>query len=197
MLWLEWEIQYILKTEGHPNYHSFRLPYWDWRVEIQKSTGIPAEKLFTKSRLGATHNVSGFPQVVGEIVGPDGWNSMCYHMFYEICDPNVNTGPLRRCPFTGNNPCSSDNPDWPTIQQVNDLIATDSYDAPPYNIFTRVGFRAHIDYDIDDRLEECHHDRMCMCQPYVSTKCDLAKVPLFDKLIVAAYKSQPHTDVCI
>ena len=197
MLWLEWEIQYILKSEGHPDYHSFRLPYWDWRVEIQKSTGIPAEKLFTENRFGATHNVNGYPQVVGDIVGPDGWDSLCYRMFHEICDPNVNTGPLRRCPFTGNNPCSSDNPDWPTIQQVNEVIAKVVYDAPPYNILTRVGFRTHNDFIIHNDLEECRDDRMCTCQPFGGSDCDLTNVPLPARLLVSAFKTQLHSDVCI
>ena len=130
----------MLKSIGHANYYSFRLPYWDWRVEIQKSTGIPAEELFTENRFGATHNVNGYPQVVGDIVGPDGWDSLCYQTHLQICDPNVNTGALRRCPFTGNNPCTSDNPDWPTIQQVNDAIAIDAYDSPPYNLLSTTGY---------------------------------------------------------
>ena len=193
-MWLEWEIQYILKSEGHPNYYSFSLPYWDWRIEIQKSTGIPAEELFTESKLGATKNVNGFPEVVGEIVGENGWESLCYQTYSQICDPAVNIGPLRRCPFTGNNPCSSDNPDWPTIQQVNDAIAINTYDEHPYNLKTRGGYRASIDFNITDNLEECHDDRMCMCLPFGGSECNVPK-PV--RSTVAAYKSQLHTDVCI
>ena len=152
--------------------------------------------MFTESRLGATHNVSGFPQVVGDIVGPDGWDSLCYRMFHEICDPNVNTGPLRRCPFTGNNPCSSDNPDWPTIQQVNDVIAIGIYDAWPYNILTRAGFRTRIDFIISNDLEECRDDRMCICQPFGGSHCDLTNIPKFARLFVSAFKTELHSDVC-
>ena len=186
-------MQYMLKSMGHANYHSFRLPYWDWRVEIQKSTGIPAEELFTESRFGATHNISGFPQVVGDIVGPDGWDSLCYQVDFEICDPNVKTGPLRRCPFTGTNPCHSDNPDWPTIQQVNDAIAIDTYDAPPYNLLTRSGYRAFMDFRNNDNLEECRNDRMCFCLPYGGPDCDLTNIP--DNVSVVAYYGQLHIDV--
>ena len=110
-------------------------------------------------------------------------------MFYEICNPNVNTGPLRRCPFTENNPCSSDNPDWPTIREVNDLIAIDTYDAPPYNILTGVGYRTHNDFDIrfNLNLEECRDDRMCTCKPG-GPDCPIPAI---------TFKSKLHTDVCI
>ena len=74
----------MLKSIGLEDYHSFRLPYWDWRVEIQKSTGIPAEELFTERRFGATQNISGYPRVVGDIVEPDGWESVCIRL--ELCD---------------------------------------------------------------------------------------------------------------
>ena len=48
----EWEMQYMLKSMGHRDYHTFRLPYWDWRIDIQRSTGILAEDLFTENRMG-------------------------------------------------------------------------------------------------------------------------------------------------
>ena len=98
--WFEWEMQYMLKRIGHTNYHTFRLPYWDWRIEIQNSTGIRAEDIFTENRFGATHNVSGFSHVVGDIVGPDGWDTLCSHTIFQLCDPDISSGPIRRCPFT-------------------------------------------------------------------------------------------------
>jgi len=183
----------MLKSLGHANYYSYRLPYWDWRVEIQKSTGIPVEELFIESRFGATKNVSGFPRVVGDMYGPDGWESLCSRLFGEVCNPNIKTGPLQRCPFTGNNPCNSNNPDWPTIKQVNDALAIDTYDSPPYNISSKTGYRAFVDFDIHDDLEECRNDRLCQCMPYGGTNCDLSTVP--DGVSVAAYNSQMHTDV--
>ena len=106
-LWFEWEMQHMLKSMGHSNYHSFRLPYWDWRIEIQNSTGIRVEDIFTEKRFGATQNVNGFPRVVGDIVGPDGWDTLCSQTNFQLCDPNISTGPLQRCPFTGTNPCHS------------------------------------------------------------------------------------------
>ena len=185
----------MLKSIGHANYHSFRLPYWDWRVEIQKSTGIPAEELFTERRFGETHNVNGFPRVVGDIVGPDGWDTLCYQTYFQICNPDISTGPLQRCPFTGNNPCNSDNPDWSTIKQVNDAIAIDIYDSLPYNILSRTGYRAFVDFRIHDDFEECRNDRMCRCLPVGGIDCNLTTVP--PNVPVAAYDSQLHTDVSI
>ena len=114
-----------------------------------------------------------------------------------MCDPNINTGPLRRCPCTGNNLCSSDNPDWPTIQKVNDVIDKVFYDVPPHNLMTRYGYRAHIDFDIHDDLDECRDDRMYMCLPFGGSECDKTQMPLFTEFFVAAYKSQLHTDICI
>ena len=66
-LWLEWELQGMLQNMGQQDYHTFRLPIWDWRIEIQKTIGIRSEELFTEERLGATRNVSGYPRVFGAI----------------------------------------------------------------------------------------------------------------------------------
>ena len=98
----------MLQSRGHANYHSFRLPYWDWRIEIQNSTGIRVEDLLIERRFGATRNISGFPRVVGDMVGPNSWISLCSQTNFKTCDPNINTGPLQRCPFK---PCHSSNPD--------------------------------------------------------------------------------------
>ena len=182
----------MLEGMGQADYHTFRLPYWDWRAEIQKSTGIPAEDLFTEQRFGATQNISGYPRVVGDIIGPDGWESLCIDTPFEVCDPNIDTGPLQRCPFTGNNPCSSDNPDWPTIQEVNDALAIGTYDSSPYNLFSRDGYRPFIDFDITDDYEECRNNRMCMCIPFGGSQCNFTNVP---PGLVGACDSQLHTDV--
>ena len=186
-------MQYMLQSRGHANYHSFRLPYWDWRIEIQNSTGIRVEDLLTERRFGATQNISGFPRVVGDIVGPSGWISLCSQTNFKICDPDIDTGRLQRCPFTGTNPCHSSNPDWPTIKQVNDAIAIDHYDSPPYNLLSKTGFRAFIDFYVHDDLEECCNDRMCQCIPFGGTSCDLSN--LLPNVSVAAYDGQLHTDV--
>jgi len=34
------------------------------------------EDILTEKGSGATHNVGGFPIVVGDIVGPDGWDTL-------------------------------------------------------------------------------------------------------------------------
>ena len=49
-LWFEWELQYMLESMDDSEYHMFRLPYWDWRQEIQKSTGIRSENLFSENQ---------------------------------------------------------------------------------------------------------------------------------------------------
>ena len=185
----------MLKSMGRDDYYSFRLPYWDWRVEIQKGTGIPAEELFTESRFGATQNISGFPRVVGAIVEPDGWDSLCVRAHFVMCDPNINNGPLQRCPFTGNDPCSSDNPDWPTIKEVNDILAINHFDSPPYNLLSRSGYRVVVDYYVHDNFEDCQNDRLCICQPFGGPKCDLTNAP--PNVSVAAYSSSIHVKVSV
>ena len=171
-LWLEWEMQHMLKSMGRLDYHTFRLPYWDWRIEIQRSTGILSDDLFTEKRLGVTRNVSGFPHVFGDIVG-DRWDTICWLTFFQICDPNISTGPLQRCPFTGNDPCNSNNPDWPTTQQVNHAMAFNKYDALPYNILSQKNYRSFVDADIGYNITKCRKDRMCLCLPTFDPDCAL------------------------
>ena len=183
----------MLKSMGHVDYHTFRLPYWDWRIENQRSTGILSDDLFAENRLGATKNVSGFPHVIGDIVG-DGWDTICWLTFFEICDPNVNTGPLQRCPFTGTDPCNSNNPDWPTRQEVNDAMAIDNYDTPPYNLVSLDSYRSFIDFDVHFDIDECRDDRMCRCIPS-GPECDLSLVP--DNTSVIAITGQMHFAVSV
>ena len=170
-LWLEWEIQYKLKSMGDPEYYLFRLPYWDWRQEIQVSSGISSNNLFTERRLGATINVGGFPHVNGTIIG-GGWDTMCWLTLNQICDPRVSTGPLQRCPFTGTDPCNTSNPDWSTIADVNEAINTENYDSPPYNLLSFSGYRSLVDFRIGtETIEECREDRMCQCAPSLEPDC--------------------------
>lgn len=154
----------MLQSMGQRDYYTFRLPYWDWRIEIQKSFGVSSEELFTENRLGTTRNVSGFPHVFGTLY-EDGWETICWLQLLEICDPRISTGPLQRCPFTGTDPCSSSNPDWPTVQQVIDALDVDVYDAPPYNILSPNGFRSFVDFRIGNESDviECRKNRTCMC----------------------------------
>ena len=163
-------MQYMLKSMGHTDYHTFRLPYWDWRIEIQRSTGILAEDLFTANKIGATRNVGGFPDVFGDIVG-DRWDTICLNSHFNICDPNINTGPLQRCPLTGNDPCNSNNPDWPTTQQVNRAMAFSQYDIVPYNMISRNNFRGFVDAYVHFDIPKCREDRMCLCLPNYDPHC--------------------------
>lgn len=132
----------------------FRLPYWDWRIEMQRSSeGVSSEELFREDRLGATRNVSGFPRVFGALF--DNWDTMCWLLPGDICDPRVSTGLLQRCPFTGTDPCSSNNPDWPTDQDVQNALSFDVFDVPNYNLFSPAGFRNFVDANISFDEESC------------------------------------------
>ena len=91
--------------------------------------------------------------------------------FFQICDPNVNTGPLQRCPFTGTSPCNSNNPDWPTNQHVNRAMEFNRYDALPYNIVSRKNYRSFVDASVNYRTKRCSKDRMCMCLPSYDPEC--------------------------
>ena len=149
---------------GRSDYHKFRLPYWDWRIEMQNSSiGLSSDDLLTEERFGVTRNVSGYPRVFGFVEG--GWNTTCWLQPEIICDPQVNTGPLQRCPFTGTNPCSSSNPDWPSAKDVEDALNFDSYDAPPYTTLAMDGFRSFMDHYFSDDIDACRENRVCQCIP--------------------------------
>ena len=150
----------MLKNMGEEDYHRFRLPYWDWRSEIQNSFGIKSEDLFTADRLGETRFVDGFPQVFGSLYNGS-WDTICWQQLGVICDPGVSTGPLQRCPIA--DACLSTNPDWPTLKDVNDGIAIEEYDAPPYDILSEDGFRNYMDFDVGSDIDECREDGMCQC----------------------------------
>ena len=160
----ESEIQEMLKAMGRENYHMFRFPYWDWRLEIQRSYGMTSDELFSFNRLGETRNVSGRPVVFGDLIG-EGWDTICLVMFGQICDPTVSTGPLQRCPFTQPNLCSSTNPDWPKMQEVNQAMEFEELETPPYTIRSVNCMRAFADFPYVPDIEECQRDPYCQCTP--------------------------------
>ena len=162
----------MLQAMGRLDYHTFRIPYWDWRSEIQTTFGVSSEELFIESRLGATRNVGGFPRVFGDLV-EGGWDTACWLQPVVICDPNVNTGPLQRCPFTGTDPCSSSNPDWPDLQDVNDALSFEDYDVPTYDVASPDGFRSFIDFEVGLDIEACRSNRMCQCAPSGGPNCEV------------------------
>ena len=155
----------MLQAMGREDYHKFRLPYWDWRGEIQNSYGLTSDELFSFHRLGETRNISGHPVVFGDIIG-DGWDTICLSKFGVPCDPNVNTGPLQRCPFTEPNLCRSSNPSWPTMQEVNELLDFDELETPPYNVTSANCMRGQIEFVTSAAsVEECRRKNFCLCIP--------------------------------
>ena len=151
LLWLEWEIQHMLKSMGHSDYHTFRFSYWDWRREIQMEN----DNFFVEDKLGESRpNDEGQPQVYGDLFS-EGWDTICWYggsgnVTEELgttCDPNTKTGPLLRCPtLPGYEPCSRDNPEWPNLEDVNNAIAKPVYVTPDYHTFTSIdSFRNYME----------------------------------------------------
>ena len=152
----------MLEANGQEDYYKFRLPYWDWRREIQTSYGLPSEELFSFNRLGETRNVSNSPVVFGDLVGD--WNAVCHATPIQICNPNIPTGPIQRCPFIGNPIlCHSSNPDWPSLKEVNDLFKLEDYAVAPYDLHSANSLRAEVDLPLVDSVEECRRDVYCTC----------------------------------
>ena len=159
----------MLKEMGREDYYKFRFPYWDWRLEIQRSYGMRSEDVFSYGRLGETRNVDSKPVVFGDLIG-DGWNTVCLRKFGQICDPNSNTGPLKRCPFTEPGLCNSSNPDWPKMVEVNRAMEFDDLEAPPFDN-TANCMRAYVDYSPVSSIEECRKDKYCQCLPDGGPQC--------------------------
>ena len=163
-IFLESEIQVMLQAMGKEDYFKFRLPYWDWRREIQTSYGLPSEELFSFTRFGETRNVSNRPVVFGDLVGD--WNAVCHNTPEQICDPNISTGRVQRCPFIGNPVlCHSSNPDWSSLQEVNELFQLNNYSVPPFNFSAMNGLRDRVDFNFMLGTEECRQDPYCICIP--------------------------------
>ncbi len=161
----------MLNSMADPNYHMFRLPWWDWRRESQMTTGLGADDLFVANRAGYSKNVSGRPVVAGDLFG-EGWETMCWFRVGQICDPTENTGLLQRCPFTGTNPCSTSNPDWPSAADVLTALVIPEFDVAPYNIQTVGGYRTFVDFQIGTvSVEDCRDDRQCRCVPSLDPSC--------------------------
>lgn len=164
LLWLEWELQYMMKESQPDNYHTFRLHYWDWRKNKQTNANSP----FKSNRLGVTMNTGGRPRVQGDLVTDNDWQTRCWRLEPgSICDPNENTGPLQRCPFTGD-PCSINNPHWPSDAQVYTAVTRSPYDDGSYNKSSKTGFRNYMEgFDVlnDDNAgrQSCSENQLCIC----------------------------------
>ncbi len=168
--------------ETRPNtYHTFRLHYWDWRFEQQTSENSP----FVSDRLGVTTDNGSVQFMINRlrvttangsvridlVSSAIGWETRCWNVKGQICNPNELTGSLRRCPRTdsGADPCRFDNPLWPTIDNVNNAIGMSSYDGSTYNKFSTSGFRNYMEgFNVltDDRAgrQDCAGDELCQCE---------------------------------
>ena len=109
--------------------------------------------------------MSNCPVVFGDITGDD-WHTICHAQPVEICDPSVPTGPLTRCPFTGDpNLCHSSNPDWPQMEEINTLLEIEEYSVPPFGGIVGNSFRARSDFRIVTDIKQCREDVYCTCFP--------------------------------
>ena len=190
-LWLESETQWMLKTLGRLNYHTFRAPYWDWRRENQLGSGISAEDLFVENRLGYTNYTSGLPIVFGPLY--EDWETVCWLQVGQICDPTQTTGRLQRCPLPDR--CISTNPDWPTRQEINAALNFEMFDSPPWNIAAMDGVRSFIDFDVTRDFEACRNDRMCFCISGINPGRD-PNCTVTDDVFSVALSANMHTVVC-
>ena len=169
----------MLKSTRPNTYQEFRLPYWDWRQENQRSTGI---SLFTADRLGLTVTDSRFnntPQVTGDLfTNENPWRTICWFCKMNksipepLCNPNdVNGRVLQRCPqISGRNPCALDNKDWPTIDDVNYALGKSTYDASNFNKYTNKGFRNFLEGFVPATRDECTDNRFCDTGDFIARK---------------------------
>ena len=107
----------------------------------------------------------------GDLVGdgPDRWETRCWNLTSGlICDPNENTGPLQRCPFTGD-PCSINNPHWPSADQVAKAVGMPIYDDDTYGKFSNSGFHNYMEgfsvlSDNEAGVQSCSKNQLCRCE---------------------------------
>ena len=169
LLWLEWEIQYMLKSSRPYDHHKFRLPYWDWRRELQTEENSP----FKEKRLGQTINsTAGLPIVNGSLYD-GGWYTVCWPNSMEeinvssaICNPNTPTRLLQRCPDQDR--CAVGNETWPSLQDVNDALGGyNIYDEDPFSQLSNSSFR-----NILQQYNDCDGNVMCFStdDAYIASK---------------------------
>lgn len=173
LLWFEWEIQYMLKDMGKGDYYKFRIPYWDWRKEVQTETNSP----FKSNRLGKTTYRDGFPQVQADSgLFDKNWQTICWsktNQSYNTCDPRVLTGQLQRCPLNGS--CSSANLIWPSDSEVQMVLSLQEYDTPPYDKTARKSFRNQLEGFkplCPHELQVCRNNQLCSCDDKLNRRRD-------------------------
>ena len=153
MLWLEREIQVEI------NDHTFRFHFWDWRDPSQRDI------LFRRDRLGK--NIAG--QVVGDLF--ENWEMFCWEdtngLPYPlpICDPMAPSNQtLHRCPPPNSHLCDKNSPNWPTYEDVEELLSIEGYDAAPFDRFveeTSGSFRNYLEGFVTRPGMECGGNTMC------------------------------------
>ncbi len=154
----------MLKANGRPDdYYTFRLPYWDWRRETLRGE---SEGIFTRNKLGVIERQNDQPLVTGELFGNSSWDTACW---YEgsggisnprddnICDPEVNTGLLTRCPSPET--CDKSNSNWPTIDDINTALSISTFDTPGYNKTSTNSFRNFLEGF--DPVDNCTGRQLC------------------------------------
>ena len=156
----------MLKSMGDPDYHTFRTHYWDWRQHDRS-------EIFKEESLGKTVvNENNQPQVTGELF-KHSWDTVCWYngsgdvvgQKGAVCNPNDKTGPLLRCPFLDPDPCNSNNPNWPTFNQVRDAINKPFYDTESYDTMTTdESFRNFLEgFDGSIEIGDCAKNTLCEC----------------------------------
>ena len=126
----------MLKAAGRTDYHEFRVPYWDWRIEEER------EGAFMRSRLGERNIVMDQARVEGDLF--NNWKTVCWYdgsggiqnsPNNNICNPSVDTGYLLRCPMVdGKDPCNASNPNWPSFDDYNTALNKNDFDTDTFNI---------------------------------------------------------------
>ena len=139
---------------------------------LAKNKQTNANSLFKSNRLGVTMDNDGSrrPKVHGDLLGDDR-QTRCWNLTLgSMCDPNENTGPLQRCPFSGD-PCSINNPHWPSVHEVATAVRMSSYDGDTYNKSSRSGFRNYMEgfsilSDNEAGVQSCSKNqrKLCRCE---------------------------------
>ena len=152
----------MLKSMGRSDYHTFRLPYWDWQQQRLRGT----DSIFTADKLGSTDESN--PSIVTGKLFDSNWTTICWNVDNqgEICDPANKTAQLRRCPTVdGEDVCRYGNPDWPTEQDVKSAVNRKDYDTASFDKYaSKSSFRNLMEgFDNDISREDCAENRMCQC----------------------------------
>lgn len=180
LLWLEWEIQQLIRLDDtisyRKNYYEFRIPFWDWTDTAERT------KYFMQNRLGATlYNVDDSSIHIvhdndqpsqSQLFGTNGanWETICWPdgnkggpgVNATDCDPESETGPLKRCPMiNGTNPCNSANQFWPGVADICNALELSMYDTPDYSPCSNESFRNYLEGFIPGCDPIDPEDKMC------------------------------------